>query len=288
MNPIRINNLLSLTASLLIAASMSINSSQAQLLVNYSSEDYSHIKLGDQIGSDFDKLFLTGTSASVSLVPGVPVTVKIDDMVFVVGLNSSASVPYTVNFPAEDRLMTLNGVSQSISQPYDIAIAAADTLTIHDGATVEFSIPGAGVVQVTPRGVTIGPQSAGAHSFQLQAEMMLEFSWSEILPPIKADGSSVFKAGNTVPVKFQLTEASAAITDAIALLSYSRVINGVPGAPVDAVSTSGATTGSLFRYDWISHQYIFNWNTKGLPAGLYQLQIDLGDGVSRLAELTLK
>lgn len=267
---------------------MSITSSRAQLLLNYSSANYSRIKLGDQIGSIYDELFLTGTSASVSLSPGVPVTVQIDDMAFIVGLNSFASVAYTVNFPAEDRLMTLNAVSHPISQAYDITIAAADTLTIHNGATVEFDIPGAGVVQVTPLGLITGPQPTGSHAFQVQAEMMLEFSWGGVLPPIKADGSSVFKAGNTVPVKFQLTEASAGITDAIALLSYSRVINGVPGAPIDAVSTSGATVGSLFRYDWSSHQYIFNWNTKGLTAGHYQLQIDLGDGVLRTAELTLK
>ena len=38
-----------------------------------------------------------------------------------------------------------------------------------------------------------------------------------MLQPINADGSSVFKAGSTVSVKFQLTGASAGITNATAL-----------------------------------------------------------------------
>src|SRR5262249_28645978 len=107
------------------------------------------------------------------------------------------------------------------------------------------------------------------------------YAWSGILQPINADGSSVFKLGSTVPMKFQLTGASAGITNAVANLTYQQV--GTTGAAVnEAVSTSAADTGNQFRYDPTSGQYVFNMSTKGLSSGAkYKLLIDLLDGVQR-------
>ena len=50
----------------------------------------------------------------------------------------------------------------------------------------------------------------------------------------------------------------------------------------------GSSAGNQFRFDPTSGQYIYNWSTKGLNAGIYQLQIDLGDGVSRTVNVALK
>ncbi len=111
-------------------------------------------------------------------------------------------------------------------------------------------------------------------------------AWSNVLQPVNADGSSIFKLGSTVPVKFQLTGASAGITNLSARLYLQRVGAGATGTVLEAVSTSSATTGNLFRYD--SGQYIFNLNTKTLSAGTYQLRIDLGDGVPRTVNISLR
>jgi hypothetical protein len=89
-----------------------------------------------------------------------------------------------------------------------------------------------------------------------------------------------------VPVKFQLTGASAGITDLSARLYLQRIGAGATGTVLEAVSTSNATSGNLFRYD--SGQYIFNLGTKTLSAGTYQLRIDLADGVLRTVNITLK
>jgi PKD repeat protein len=119
------------------------------------------------------------------------------------------------------------------------------------------------------------------------------YSWSDFLQPIDAPdanrvSTSVFKAGSTVPVKFRLTGDSAGITDLAATLSYAKVSNGIVGTDMEAVSTAAATTGNLFRYDSASDQYIFNWSTKGLTPGAYQLSANLGDGVSRTVIISLK
>jgi hypothetical protein len=113
------------------------------------------------------------------------------------------------------------------------------------------------------------------------------YTWSGLLQPINRDGTSVFKAGSTVPVKFQLTGISAGITNAVARLSYWRV-GASSGAVNEAVSTSAADSGNTFRYDAPSKTYLFNWSTKGLMAGTYQISLDLGDGLTRTVTVGLR
>jgi len=126
--------------------------------------------------------------------------------------------------------------------------------------------------------------NTGAKSFTVTVTA----AWSNVLQPVNADGSSIFKLGSTVPVKFQLTGASAGITNLSARLYLQRVGAGATGTTLEAISTSNATTGNLFRYDATSGQYIFNLNTKTLSAGTYQLRIDLGDGVLRTVNISLR
>ena len=111
---------------------------------------------------------------------------------------------------------------------------------------------------------------------------------SALVQPANADGSSIFKAGSTVPVKFTLTGASAGITDATATLSYAKVSNQIEGDILEAVTNVGGSTGSQFRYDPTAGQYIFNWSTKGLAAGTYSIKIDLGDSAVHALRISLK
>jgi hypothetical protein len=114
------------------------------------------------------------------------------------------------------------------------------------------------------------------------------YSWSGVLQPINADGSSIFRLGSTIPVKFYLTGASANITNAVARLYVAKVSEGITGSEEEADSTSVATTGNLFRYDAASGQYVFNLGTSGLTHGTYQLRVDTGDGVPRFATISLR
>jgi hypothetical protein len=110
------------------------------------------------------------------------------------------------------------------------------------------------------------------------------YAWSGLLAPVQAGGT--YKAGRTLPIKFQLTGASAGITDAQIRLLVYQVSNNVIGDPVDVETTSAATTGNLFRF--VNGEYVFNWSTNGLAAGTYQLQIDMGDGVVRAVNISLR
>jgi hypothetical protein len=118
---------------------------------------------------------------------------------------------------------------------------------------------------------------ASGNSTTCPFTVTVAYAWSGVQQPINADGSSVFKAGSTVPVMFQLSGDSACITNLPATLSYSLASLGESAPVNEADSPSAATTGNQFRY--AGGQYVFNWSTKGLGAGKYLLRIDLGDGV---------
>lgn len=118
------------------------------------------------------------------------------------------------------------------------------------------------------------------------------FSASNFLQPINIDPNniSIFRLGSTVPVKFQLTGASSAVTNATAKLYVAKATNAVLGEELEAVTSTPASTGNLFRYDATSNQYIYNWGTKGggNTSGTYQLRLDLGDGVQRTVFISLR
>ena len=76
------------------------------------------------------------------------------------------------------------------------------------------------------------------------------------LQPINTDGTSRFKLGSTVPVKFQATCGGIPISSVVAKM-FVKQGDSQPDPGVDeAISTSAATTGNLFR--WSDSQYIFN------------------------------
>jgi len=117
----------------------------------------------------------------------------------------------------------------------------------------------------------------------------VKYAFSGILDPINANGSSLFKAGSTIPVKFTLKDSSGAyVSTANATVTYAKLSDNVYGTDVEAISTSAATTGNVFRYDSTSNQYIFNMSTKGLTAGTYRLTIKLDDGSSYPVQISLK
>ncbi len=120
-------------------------------------------------------------------------------------------------------------------------------------------------------------------------EYKVEYNFGGILPPIK--NKSVFKAGSTIPVKFQLTDATGAyVTDAEAKIYVKKWSNDVneENPVLSGVSSSAATTGNLFRYDYTSNEYIFNLSTKNYNAGSYEVTIILNEGSSQSVIIGLK
>ena len=166
--------------------------------------------------------------------------------------------------------------------PLTLAIGEYDhTRDLVDGTVSVTCTPASGAS--FPLGkTTVTCTATDAHGNTATASFQVWVQYS--ISSLTLDSSA--KAGNTFPIKFTLTGASAGITNAVASLSYAKLTGGVPGPSTPATSTSAPTSSNLFRYS--GGQYIFNWNTKNLAVGTYRLTVDFGDGVTHQADVTLR
>jgi hypothetical protein len=179
--------------------------------------------------------------------------------------------------------------------------------TSTSGATVSYALPKAVDALDGQRPVTCTPASGSRFApgtttvtckatdkngntttatFKVKVTYQAPTDGKFFLQPINPDGSSIFKLGSTVPVKFELTGASNCIRNLVAKLTVTKVGDAVAGTVVEGTSTSGADSGNTFRYS--GGQYVFNLSTKSLAKGTWLLKADLGDGVEHTVRISLK
>ena len=109
--------------------------------------------------------------------------------------------------------------------------------------------------------------------------------------PINSDGSSIFKAGSTIPVKIILTNCSGqSISTATVTIAVYKISNAVLGNELELLidSSGNANTGNLFRYDAAAGQYIYNLSTKGYTKGTYGVYATPDNGQSYSVVFSLK
>jgi hypothetical protein len=114
----------------------------------------------------------------------------------------------------------------------------------------------------------------------------------QILPPINADGSSVYNQGRTVPAKFRVCDANGVSIgpppSVVSSFFLTEIITGTTGTQVqDVVDTNVPDTA--FRWDPADQQWIFNITTVNLAAGsTYVYTITLKDGSTILFQFGLR
>jgi len=139
--------------------------------------------------------------------------------------------------------------------------------------------------ELTP--VTCTATDSSHNQTQASFTVRVAVSWSNVLAPINPLGLSVFLRGLPVAVKFALTGNSAGITSLGARLFVARVdAAGNVGAEQPAVGVAPAVD-NLFRYVPVAGQYLLSMATGGMQAGVWQLRVDLGDGVPHTARIRL-
>jgi hypothetical protein len=108
--------------------------------------------------------------------------------------------------------------------------------------------------------------------------------------PINADGTSVFSAKRgVVPVKFTLTENGVpTCTMPPATIALTRTAGGTLGSVDDSVYANPSDTGSNFRIDRSTCQYVYNLATRSLGVGTYRVDISINGYVVGHAVFTIQ
>ena len=113
-----------------------------------------------------------------------------------------------------------------------------------------------------------------------QASQAVHYRFGGFLAPLTPGGS--YHLGRTLPIQWQLTDANGKFLTSLSAVRSLQVqsvdAHGNPLAPPFNPAASGGTT---LRYDPTANQYVFNWDTKGLQAGWYEIELTLADGTLR-------
>jgi hypothetical protein len=176
------------------------------------------------------------------------------------------------------------------------AFSAADTLSGLQSSSATFNgtpISSGDALTLTKLGAntfTLEATDVAGNAVSQSIVFNVEYIFSGFLPPVVADGSKVYKLGQTLPVKFQLQDANTIyVSTALATLTLQQFSDDTPiGDPIAVESTSGADTGNTFRYDFTNDQYIFNLNTNSLSTGTWQLKVQLDDGTTKTGFIKFK
>jgi trimeric autotransporter adhesin len=115
----------------------------------------------------------------------------------------------------------------------------------------------------------------------------------QILQPINADGSSVWKQGSTVPAKFRVCNYNGNSIGTSGVVKNFFVYQTKSGTVASVDETNITSTNSLYwNFDPTGQQWIFNIGTKtgavSSPNTTYYLEIDLNDGSSILFQFGLR
>lgn len=167
--------------------------------------------------------------------------------------------------------------------------------------SASFPVSGDGIHQVSCLASDkVGNQTAANNAVYIDATPCNRGPGHTVLSPVNTDGSSVFKLGNTVPVKFRVCVGGVSVItpvgsprtpapvapDGVQCSSSVPRSTGTPvfchTAPLAGGVNEGTTSTAAdakFRWDPIGKQMVFNLATSSLTSGLkYTYYIPLADG----------
>ena len=101
--------------------------------------------------------------------------------------------------------------------------------------------------------------------------------------------TSVFKAGSTVPAKFQLKRLDGTLIQSAGAPVWLTPVKGsVTTAPVDeTIYTASTDSGGTYRYDSTAQQYLYNWKS-GTGGNYWRVGVTLDDGQTYYVNIGLR
>jgi predicted Zn-dependent protease len=103
------------------------------------------------------------------------------------------------------------------------------------------------------------------------------FNFSGFLPPLSQN--LAFGLNRTIPIKFQLTDLDGSVITSLSAVTSLKVAPVLSGGGLGTPFNPTPSGGTGLQND--GTQYIFNWQTKGLAAGSYEILLALSDGSAK-------
>jgi hypothetical protein len=108
----------------------------------------------------------------------------------------------------------------------------------------------------------------------------IKYMFQGFMPPMNADGTSVFKTGRVIPFKIRILDGNSigGITNASPLIGMVKLSDTTAGTDSETPIQGTPDAGYLMRYtNLLDDQYIYNWDLTPLDNGSYQVMVDLQD-----------
>ena len=203
---------------------------------------------------------------------------------------------------AADKTMLINGPVPTLTYTFSGFVGGETLATSDVSGSAACSTASGAVAGQFPITCTTGSLSSGNYNFSFSSgTLTVNYAVSclgapignPILQPVNNDGSSTFKQGSTIPLKFRACDANGAsvgpttaVPNIVASFVLDHTTTGTPGVNETVDST---TPDTAFRWSSTDQQWIFNLSTKNLTNNkTYYYKVTLVGGASFMITFGLK
>jgi hypothetical protein len=199
------------------------------------------------------------------------------------GINIDKTAPVvTINIPFDGNVYILN---QKVLADWTTTDAISDiasvTGIVASGSPIDTNTIGSKIFKVT---ATDNADNI-VEKIVIYTVQYSQASGRKILQPLQqvsgpSELTKAYKLGNTLPVKFQLSDYNGAfVGTAKVIIAVYKASGTVDLNDPLTVLDSGLSNDNdnIFRYDPAAQQYIYNLNTKNLAVGTFKIVVTLDD-----------
>ncbi len=212
---------------------------------------------------------------------------------FNVTVQDTIAPAITINAPVHTSYVLNSTANASYSCTDSGSGVNSCTGTVANGAAIDTS-------SVGPKAFTVNANDKKGNASSSTVNYIVQYASTgtcmgapghQILQPINADGSSVFKQGSTVPAKFRVCDANGTSINTPGLVTSFSLTGKTTTSSSIAVNEPvfSTTPDAAFRWDASSQQWIFNINTRNMSSMTkYTYTITLNDGSTIVFSFNLK
>jgi hypothetical protein len=213
--------------------------------------------------------------------------------------NAASATVSGINIDTVKPAITMNGLKAifTLGESTVLSCSATDS----DGSGVDgpctVAVTGGNANGVGTFSFTATAKDKAGNTATLTGTYKVIYRFDGFLQPINDtahqvdQGVSIFKAGSTVPAKFQLKKLDGTIMQAGALPTWLTPVKGsaTTAPPDEAVYSDPPTSGGTYRFDASAQQYIYNWGTPKNSVGYYwRIGVTLDDGQTYYVNIGLR